>query len=85
MPDEPKDEGTVETGSGQLGDAHRNSPVRAAAIAAAVAVPKELLDERQRRIGERRKPAGPPHPDAAVRGRALEEEEPSDVPPTECE
>jgi len=80
----PNQEETIETQSGQLGEAHRQSPVRAAAVANAAAVSAELLDERQRRIGERRKPAGPPH--AVVRGAAaMEVEEPSDVPPTDCD
>lgn len=83
MPDQPEDEGTVETHSGQLGQAEHQSPARMAAVANAPTVSKELLDERQRQMGERRKPAGPPHVEAAVAQPA--DTEPEDVPATDCD
>jgi len=83
QPKHPKDEEKVETHSGQIGDAQKPSPARAAAAHTA-AVSADLLDERQRRIGERRKPAGPAHTEA-LGARSVEQEEPSDVPPTDCD
>jgi len=82
MPDQPKDEGKVKTKSGSLGKAESVSPARAAAVANAP-VSKELLDERQRLIGERRRPAGPPETEATR--ASLAEEEPAKVPPTDCD
>src|SRR5688500_14605910 len=82
--DDPNDEsGTSETGVGRLPAATPAPP--AAQLTDEMSTPalsEEELEERQRLMGTRRKPAGPPLRSPAG---ALEEDldTPADVPPTE--
>jgi len=84
MPDQPQDEETVETEKVKVGKAQKLTPTRAAAVAAGMPQPgrKEMLDERQKAIGDKRKPAGPPQ---AATAAMKKQTPPSDVPPTDCD
>jgi hypothetical protein len=83
MPDEPQDEGTIETETVKVGKAQKPTVARAGAVAAGMPqVPKELLDERQSQMGTKRKPAGPP---VAASAAKKKEAAPPDVPPTDCD
>jgi hypothetical protein len=80
MSDETEEE-KVETETVTTGEAKRDNPARLAAVAN-VEVPPQLLDERQRRIGQKRKPAGPPTGPGLL---ADVPDGPPDVPPTDCD
>jgi hypothetical protein len=84
MPDEPQGEETIETETVKVGKATKLTPARAGAVAAGMPQPnrKEMLDERQKAIGDKRKPAGPP---TAATAAMKKEAPPSDVPPTDCD
>ncbi len=79
MPRDPEDE-TIEVTEGEAPEAGEASGEESFAPE----VPESVLDERQREMGRRRKPAGPPLEDDS---EAFGEEGPEapDVPPTEPE
>jgi hypothetical protein len=73
MPDEQK----IETHEGNAGEPQEQPPTTRAP---AEQLPDSVFDDRQRRIGERRKEGGPPLP--ASRGIPAEDELLEDVPET---
>ncbi len=79
MPRDPE-EGTIQSTKGETPPAQEVTGEEGFGFEE---IPEEILDERQRDMGRRRKPAGPPlQDDAELFG--LEAPEP-DVPPTEPE
>lgn len=87
--DQNPQQGRIETHRGDAGEAQRmNQGARAARAAMPDSLPKEALDQRQARIGERRRRGGPLlEAEAEEAPRTRGEADPSsaapDVPPTE--
>lgn len=81
MPEDDPD-GTMQTGTAKLPPAKRPSPGEAAAMSDETPeLSDEELDARQRRLGTKRKPAGPPL--EGPQGAAVVDDTPADVPPTD--
>jgi hypothetical protein len=76
------DENVIETGEGSAGEAKELDPEAAAARADALPEPERELDERQKRLGPRRRSGGP---DLDAEMEAGDEEDVPEIEPTEPE